>query len=117
MADMAVETVGVASTNGGSDPLVLEPKQTVLAREDSLSGKLVLRGPGQVLGDFGGGIEGDGDLLIGPEAQVEGDIRGARITVAGLVPGNVIPSNRLQVTSTRRPDGDTTGGNPVRQGS
>src|SRR2546429_9613864 len=115
MADMAVETVGVASTNGGSAPLVLEPKQTVLAREDSLSGKLVLRGPGQVLGDFSGEIECDGDLLIGPEAQVEADIRGARITVAGLVRGNVIASNRLKITSTGRLEGDATVGTLVVQ--
>ena len=32
MADMAVDTAGAVTTNGGSDPLVLEPKQTVLAR-------------------------------------------------------------------------------------
>src|SRR2546429_9423171 len=110
MADMAVDTAGVASTNGGSDPLVLEPKQTVLAREDSLSGKLVLRGPGQVLGDFSGEIESDGDLLIGPEAQVEADIRGARITVAGLVRGNVIATNRLKITNSGRLEGDATVG-------
>src|SRR5439155_792721 len=102
MADMAVDTAGAVTTNGGTDPLVLEPKQTVLAREDSVSGNLALKGPGQVLGIFSGQIECDGDLLIGPEAQVEADIRGARITVAGLVRGNVIASNRLKITSTGR---------------
>src|SRR2546430_14130064 len=100
MADMAVDTAGVASTNGGSDPLVLDPKQTVLAREDSLSGKLVLKGPGQVLGDFSGEIECDGDLLIGPEAQGEADIRGARVTVPGLPRGKAFSSNRLQIPSS-----------------
>src|SRR2546422_7185997 len=106
MADMAVDTAGAVTTNGGSDPLVLEPKQTVLAREDSVSGNLALKGPGQVLGIFSGQIECDGDLLIGPEAQVEADIRGARITVAGLVRGNVIATNRLKITSSGRLEGD-----------
>ena len=115
MADMAVDTAGAVTTNGGTDPLVLEPKQTVLAREDSLSGKLMLKGPGQVLGDFSGEIECDGDLLIGPEAQVEADIRGARITVAGLVRGNVVASNRLKITSTGRLEGDATVGTLVVQ--
>ena len=110
MADIAVDTAGAASTNGGSDTLVLEPKQTVIAREDSLSGKLELKGPGQVLGNFSGEIECDGDLLIGPEAMVEADIRGARITVAGLVRGNVIASNRLKITSSGRLEGDATVG-------
>src|SRR3989441_2937956 len=110
MADMAVDTAGAVTTNGGSDPLVLEPKQTVLAREDSVSGNLALKGPGQVLGNFTGQIECDGDLLVGPEAHVEADIRGVRITVSGLVRGNVIASNRLKITTTGRLEGDATVG-------
>jgi cytoskeletal protein CcmA (bactofilin family) len=110
MAEAAVETAGTASTNGGSDPIVFEQKATVLARDDSLSGKLNLKGPGQVLGNFSGQIECDGDLMIGPEAHVEADIRGARITVSGLVKGSVIASNRLKITSTGRLEGDATVG-------
>ena len=106
MSDTAVESAGLTSTNGGPDPLGLDPKATVIARDDSLSGKLELRGYGQVLGSFSGEIESDGDLLIGPEAHVEADIRGARITVAGLVRGNVIATNRLKITSSGRLEGD-----------
>jgi len=111
MSDVVAEAPPVASTNGGgTDPLGLEPKSTVLARDDTLSGKLVLSGAGQVLGNFSGQIECDGDLLVGPEAHVEADIRGARITVAGLVRGNIIASNRLKITSTGRLEGDATVG-------
>jgi cytoskeletal protein CcmA (bactofilin family) len=110
MMEVGVETAGVAGTNGGTDPLGLEPKATVLAREDSVSGKLALKGPGQVLGNFSGQIECDGDLLVGPEAHVEADIRGDRITVAGLVRGNVIASGRLKITNTGRLEGDATVG-------
>ncbi len=110
MTDVALESVGAASTNGGADPLVLEPKATILARDDALSGRLTLKGLGQVLGNFSGEIDCDGDLLIGPEAHVEANIRGARITVSGLVRGNVIASNRLKITSTGRLEGDATVG-------
>src|SRR5256886_15656263 len=110
MSDTAVESAGATSTNGGPDPLGLDPKATVIARDDSLSGKLELRGYGQVLGSFSGQIESDGDLLIGPEAHVEADIRGARITVAGLVRGNVIATNRLKITNSGRLEGDATVG-------
>jgi len=106
MSEMAVEPALATNTNGGPDPLGLDPKATVIARDDSLSGKLELRGYGQVLGSFSGEIESDGDLLIGPEAHVEADIRGARITVAGLVRGNVIATNRLKITSSGRLEGD-----------
>jgi len=109
MSDTVVESALATSTNGGPDPLGLDPKATVLAREDSLSGKLELKGSGQVLGNFSGQIESDGDLLIGPEAHVEADIRGARITLAGLVRGNVI-ATKLKITSSGRLEGDATVG-------
>ena len=108
MTDVAVDSLSAPSTNG--EPLALEPKATVLALEDELSGKLVLRGPGQVLGKFTGQIESDGDLLIGQEADVEADIRGSRITISGVVRGNVIASNRLKITSSGRLEGDATVG-------
>jgi len=110
MSDTVVESALATNANGGPDPLGLDPKATVLAREDSLSGKLELKGSGQVLGSFSGQIESDGDLLIGPEAHVEADIRGARITVAGLVRGNVIATNRLKITNSGRLEGDATVG-------
>ncbi len=109
MADVAVDSVSAAGTNGGADPLGLEPK-TVLAPDDTLSGKLILKGPGQVLGSFTGQIECDGDLVVGPEAHVEADIKGVRITISGLVRGNVIASNRLKITSSGRLEGDATVG-------
>ncbi|MGH7764077.1 MAG: bactofilin family protein [Candidatus Dormibacteraceae bacterium] len=110
MTDMAVET-GLARTNGGSeavglDALGLEPKTTVLAREDTLAGRLQVKGGGQVLGNFSGHIECDGDLLIGPEARVEADIHSARVTVAGFVRGNVTAVHRLKITNTGRLEGD-----------
>lgn len=108
MSEMALETA--ASTNGGSDPLGLDTKATVLAPEDSLSGKLVLKGPGQVLGHFSGEIECDGDLWIGPDAHVDADIHAVRVTVAGTVRGNVVATGRLRITLTGRLEGDAVVG-------
>ncbi|GAC1508319.1 MAG: hypothetical protein NVS1B3_09500 [Candidatus Dormibacteraceae bacterium] len=71
-----------------------------------LSGRLQLKGGGQVLGNFSGQIESDGDLLIGPEAHVEADIRSERVTIAGFVRGTVVAVNRLKITSTGKLEGD-----------
>jgi cytoskeletal protein CcmA (bactofilin family) len=110
MPETILETAGAASSNGDSDALALEQKATVLARDDALSGRLILKGQGQVLGNFSGEIECDGDLLIGPEAHVEADIKGNRITVSGLVRGNVIAASRLKITTSGRLEGDATVG-------
>ena len=106
MTDAVAETVGVSSSNGGSEPHGLEPKATVLARDDVLTGKLQVKSGGQVLGNFSGQIESDGDLLIGPEAHVEADIRSERVTISGFVRGNIVASSRLKITSTGRLEGD-----------
>ena len=103
---VAVETVGVSSSNGGPEPFALEPKATVLAKDDVLSGRLQVRDGGQVLGKFSGEIECDGELLIGPEAHVEADIRSTRVTIAGFVRGNIVAANRLKIMSSGRLEGD-----------
>jgi cytoskeletal protein CcmA (bactofilin family) len=106
MTDIGLGTVDISGSNGGPDPYGVEPKSTVLGRDDSLSGRLQLKGGGQLLGNFSGQVECDGDLLIGPDAHVEADIRSEKVTIAGFVRGNVVASSRLKITNTGRLEGD-----------
>lgn len=106
MTETGLEKAVASTSNGGAEARVTEPKATVLARDDSLSGRLEVKGSGQVLGTFKGQIECDGDLLIGPDAHVEADIRTSRVTVSGFVRGNVVALGRLKITNTGRLEGD-----------
>ena len=110
MTDVAFETAGAVSANGGSDKLSLEPRSTVLAKEDTVAGRLHLKASGQVLGSFSGQIDCNGDLLIGPEADVEAEIHSVTVTIAGVVRGNIIATNRLKITSSGRLEGDASVG-------
>jgi len=108
MSDLGVELEKVAPSgaNGGPEAQASEPRMTVLARDDVLTGRLQVKGNGQVQGSFSGHVECDGDLLIGPDARVEADIRSARVTIAGFVRGNVIAASRLKITNSGRLEGD-----------
>jgi cytoskeletal protein CcmA (bactofilin family) len=118
MTDIGLEKVGASGSNGGPDPYKgTEPYEgpdpygvvqmaTVLGRDDVLSGRLQLKGGGELLGNFSGNVECDGDLLIGPEAYVEADIRTVRVTIAGFIRGNIVASSRLKITNTGRLEGD-----------
>jgi cytoskeletal protein CcmA (bactofilin family) len=106
VTDALAETVEVSSSNGGSEPRGKESQATVLAKDDVLAGRLQVRSGGQVLGNFSGQIECDGDLMIGPEAHVEADIHSERVTIAGFVRGNVVAAVRLKITTTGRLEGD-----------
>jgi cytoskeletal protein CcmA (bactofilin family) len=106
MTDIGVETIAHSGSNGGPDPYGVEPKSTVLGLDDVLSGRLQLKSGGQILGNFSGQVECEGDLWIGSEAHVEADIRTDRVTIAGFVRGNVVAASRLKITSTGRLEGD-----------
>ena len=103
----SVQTLEAPATNGERDTTAAaEAKTTVLARDDEFSGRLQVKGSGQILGHFSGQVECDGDLYIGPDAHVEADIRGTRVTISGLVRGNIVAISRLKITNTGRLEGD-----------
>jgi cytoskeletal protein CcmA (bactofilin family) len=114
MTDTNLETLGAPAANGGREAAVgADAKATVLAREDIVSGRVHIKGTGQLLGNFSGQVECDGDLFIGPEAHVEANIKGARVTIAGFVRGNIVAVNRLKITTTGRLEGDARVGTLV----
>jgi cytoskeletal protein CcmA (bactofilin family) len=106
MTDNGVETIAAPAVNGEREIHSAEQPVTVLAKEDSLSGRLQIRSSGSVLGTFSGRIECEGDLMIGSEAHVEADIHASRVTIAGYVRGNVTAPTRLKITSSGRLEGD-----------
>lgn len=108
MSDIGLETIGAPAVNGdrGEHAQAAEQAVTVLAKDDVLSGRLQIRGNGMVEGTFNGRIECDGDLMIGPDAHVEADIHGSRVTIAGFVRGNVVAISRLKLMSSGRLEGD-----------
>jgi cytoskeletal protein CcmA (bactofilin family) len=91
----------------------ISPEGTVLAEADSLQGRMVIAGDGQVLGQFNGDIECGGDLVIGRVAEVTATIRGMNITIAGTVRGNIIAQGRLKIASSGRLEGDARVGSLV----
>jgi cytoskeletal protein CcmA (bactofilin family) len=105
MTDIELDRLGTSVVNGGAER-ALEPKLTVIAKDDALAGRLTIKGSGQVLGTFSGRIDCDGELLIGPDARVEAEVRSLRITIAGFVKGNVVASGRLKITTSGRLEGD-----------
>src|SRR5258708_34710996 len=72
MIDSGVETIAAPAGNGERESRATDTSVTVLAKEDSLTGRLQIRSGGSVLGTFNGRIECEGDLMIGPEAHAEG---------------------------------------------
>ena len=79
---------------------------SILARGDMASGRWVINGDGDVLGEFSGEIQCTGTLVIGQGAQVTATIRGADVTIAGLVRGNITALGKLRIAASGRLEGD-----------
>ena len=96
------DAASLTHTNGKPE----ESPTTVLAKDDSLSGNLEIKGDGRVLGTFSGEIDCGGELMVGTSAVLSANIRTRNITISGLVRGNVTAIGKLKITSTGRLEGD-----------
>ncbi|HVB76991.1 MAG TPA: polymer-forming cytoskeletal protein [Candidatus Nitrosotalea sp.] len=92
-----------------------ESQMTVISESDSLSGRLVMKGDGHLLGAFEGEVECDGEILVGKDARVEARIVTRNITISGSVRGNLTASGRLKITATGRLEGDARVGSLIVQ--
>ncbi len=77
-----------------------------LGSESSIEGTLRFTGQARLDGSFKGQIEGDGFLLIGPAARIEGDIFATDVVISGEVTGQVVASRRLEMKAPGKLVGD-----------
>src|SRR5260370_4059232 len=68
--ETSVETLGAPAVNGGREAAAAaEAKPTMLSRDDTFNGRLQVRGPGQIPGNFTSQVECHRDPFTGPEAH------------------------------------------------
>ncbi len=79
---------------------------TILGRETSLTGTLTFKKPLQIAGEFNGEIISDGFLLISETANVKANIKAHTVVVGRQVTGNVIATDRLEMLSTGKVNGN-----------
>jgi cytoskeletal protein CcmA (bactofilin family) len=102
----------VASNGGGladetSSAAADEQKMTTFFAEGcQVDGKLVMRAPIRIEGEFRGAIECGDTVTVGPEASVEGAIHARSVLIFGAVVGDVDASREVVIHATGRLHGD-----------
>ena len=92
---------------GDKDLTGITELHALLGRGTELHGKLVFEGRVRVDGKVKGSIFGEGVLILGPTAEVEGDIDvGALIVRGGLVRGDVKAKRSVELYAPARVHGD-----------
>lgn len=79
---------------------------TILGKDTYLNGVLMFKKPLQIAGHFVGEIISDGFLYISETAVVKANIKAHTVIVGGEVTGNVIATERLEMLSTGRVNGN-----------
>ena len=68
-----------------------------LGTNTEFEGKLSFSGSVRIDGFFKGEISTEGTLIVGETANLEADIHAAHIIISGVVHGNMVAENRIEV--------------------
>lgn len=88
------------------DNAVLNQTTTRIGRNASLEGELGFTSSMRIEGHFKGKIRAEGFLFITEDAEVEAEIEGVDIVVAGKLRGNIVASGKVELLETARVHGN-----------
>lgn len=93
-----------------SRPVSREVKESVIASDISIEGRIQGAGHVRIAGRFTGDVAVEGDLTIEVGARVNGGVRARRVIVAGELEGNVESAQRVEVVESGSMVGDVKAG-------
>ena len=92
--------------NPPSRPSMTDQKETLIAANLSIEGKIQGAGHVRVAGQFKGDVNVEGDLTIEKGAKLTGGVKAQKIIIAGELDGNVEMAQRVELLETGVLNGD-----------
>lgn len=96
----------LATTSGGGNNGSNEIIETSIGSSVSMRGELKAEGNIRIDGLFEGRIETAGNVIIGRTGKVGADIIARNVLVAGMVRGNIVAHEQLDIITGARVKGD-----------
>ena len=81
---------------------------TFIGKRTTVDGSLVVIGNTKIDGIINGPVKVTGDLVVGEDGRIEGDISANNIIIAGTVTGSITAKGQLAVKQTAVVEGDHT---------
>ncbi|MEO5902723.1 MAG: polymer-forming cytoskeletal protein [Gemmatimonadaceae bacterium] len=91
-------------------PSMADQKETLIAANLSIEGKIQGAGHVRVAGQFKGDVNVEGNLTIEQGAKVIGGVRAQTVTIAGELEGNVDAASRVELLASGVLNGDLKAG-------
>ncbi|MBR4180425.1 MAG: polymer-forming cytoskeletal protein [Treponema sp.] len=79
---------------------------TILGKGSSITGDLRINGFVRLDGDIDGNLETDGNVIIGDNARIRGDVKAKSVIISGIVIGNIIAQEGIKILSEAAVLGD-----------
>ncbi|MBO4533803.1 MAG: polymer-forming cytoskeletal protein [Treponema sp.] len=79
---------------------------TILGKGSSITGDLRINGFVRLDGDIDGNLETDGNVIIGDNARIRGDVKAKSVIISGIVVGNIIAQDGIKILSEAAVLGD-----------
>ena len=79
---------------------------TYIASDAEFKGRLTLKGNARIDGKIEGQIVLNGDLIVGPSATINANIKANSISISGEVQGDVVAQDTLELCSSARMRGN-----------
>jgi cytoskeletal protein CcmA (bactofilin family) len=99
-----------ASADAARRTAKAEPKESVIAADLAIEGKIEGSGHVRIAGRFKGDVHVDGNLTIESGAHLTGQVYARNIVVAGELHGNVAGAARVEVVDSGLVSGDIKAG-------
>lgn len=84
----------------------MEDIKTIITEDVEISGSIKCTGGIRLGGKVGGDITTAGDVLVEKTAAVKGNVAGNSITVMGMIKGNIVARERLELKGAAKVAGD-----------
>ncbi len=101
---------GSSNSNSPSRSTQRDAKETVIAENLAIEGKIEGAGNVRVAGRFKGDVHVEGNLTIDQGAKVTGGVRASAVIIAGELEGNVDAASRVELLETGVLNGDLKAG-------
>lgn len=108
--DEFVPAAPAASGDTARRPVQREAKETLIAADLNIEGKIEGAGHVRVAGRFKGDVHVEGDLTIEAGAKVTGGVRAGTVIIAGELEGNVDAASRVELQQSGVLNGDVKAG-------
>ena len=79
---------------------------TILGQGSAITGNIKINGFVRIDGDIDGTLETDGNIIIGENARIRGNIKAKSVIVGGIVLGNIEAAQSIKVLSASAVVGD-----------